>query len=91
MTSISVSGTSTNGLVSSFEDVWFGLYLNGKTCWGVVSVCGLCLQKGQLLYLETTLTTQNYISEENKSGLSLGNAWYHSVHNIPVSNLKTYG
>jgi hypothetical protein len=33
-------------------------------------------------YLETTLTDQNCIREEIKSRLNLGNACYHSVHNL---------
>ena len=33
-------------------------------------------------YMGTTLTYQNYIQEEIKSGLKPGNACYHSVQNI---------
>jgi hypothetical protein len=33
-------------------------------------------------YLGTTLTDQNCMHEEIKSRLSLGNASYHSVHNL---------
>ena len=33
----------------------------------------------QLRYLGTTITNQNYIQEEIKSRLKLGNACYHSV------------
>jgi hypothetical protein len=40
-------------------------------------------------YLKTTLTVQNYIQEEIKSRLKLGNAYYHSVQNILSSkNVK---
>jgi len=38
-------------------------------------------------YLETTLTDQNSIQEEIKSRLKLGNACYHSVHNLLSSRL----
>jgi len=45
-------------------------------------------------YLGTTLTHQNYIQEEIKSRLKLGNASYHSVQNrlsssLLLRNLKT--
>jgi hypothetical protein len=35
-------------------------------------------------YLGTTLTNQNDIRDEIKSGLNSGNACYHSVHNLFV-------
>jgi len=38
-------------------------------------------------YLGTTLTNQNYIQEEIKSRLNLGNAWYYSVQNLLSSRL----
>ena len=38
-------------------------------------------------HLGTTLTTQNYIQEEIKSRLKLGNACYHSVQNLLSSSL----
>jgi hypothetical protein len=38
-------------------------------------------------YLGTTLTNQNSIQEEIKSGLKLGNACYHSVQNLLSSSL----
>jgi len=38
-------------------------------------------------YLGTTLTHQNYIQEEIKSRLRLGNACYHSVQNFLSSRL----
>jgi len=38
-------------------------------------------------YLGTALTIQNYIREEIKSGLSSGNACYHSVQNLLSSRL----
>ena len=38
-------------------------------------------------YLETTLTHQNSIQEENKSKLKLGSACYHSVQNLWSSSL----
>ena len=38
-------------------------------------------------YLVTTLTDQNYIQEEIKSRLKLGNACYHSVQNLLSSRL----
>ena len=38
-------------------------------------------------YLGTTLTNQNYIAEEIKSRLMLGNACYHSVQNLLSSRL----
>jgi hypothetical protein len=38
-------------------------------------------------YLGTTLTDQNYIQEEIKSRLKLGNACYYSVHNLLSSRL----
>ena len=46
-------------------------------------------------YFGTTLTNQNYIQEEIKSRLKLGNACYHSVQNLLSSsllskNLKNY-
>ena len=41
----------------------------------------------KFIYLETTLTNQNSIPEEMKSRLRLGNACYHSVHNLLSSRL----
>ena len=41
----------------------------------------------ELKYLGTTLTNQNSIREEMKSGLKLGNACYYSVHNPLSSSL----
>ena len=38
-------------------------------------------------YLGTTITDQNSIQEEIKSRLKLGNACYHSVHNLLSSRL----
>ena len=38
-------------------------------------------------YMETTLTNQNSIQEEIKSGLKLENACYHLVQNLLSSNL----
>ena len=38
-------------------------------------------------YLETTLTNQNSIPEEIKSGLRSGNACYHSVQKLLYSRL----
>jgi len=38
-------------------------------------------------YLGTTLTNQNSIAEEIKSGLNSGNACYHSLQNILSSRL----
>jgi len=38
-------------------------------------------------YLGTTLTNQNFIAEEIKSGLKSGNACYHSVQNLLSSTL----
>ena len=38
-------------------------------------------------YLGTTITDQNYIQEEIKSRLKLGNACYHSVQNLLSSRL----
>jgi len=38
-------------------------------------------------YLEATVTNQNFIQEETKSRLNLGNACYHSVQNLLSSNL----
>jgi hypothetical protein len=38
-------------------------------------------------YLGTTLTDQNYVQEEIKSRLKLGNACYHSVQNLLSSML----
>jgi hypothetical protein len=38
-------------------------------------------------YLGTTLMNQNYIHEEIKSRLKLGNACYHSVQNLLSSSL----
>ena len=38
-------------------------------------------------YLGTTLTNQNYIAEEIKSGLRSGSACYHSVQNLLSSSL----
>jgi hypothetical protein len=38
-------------------------------------------------YLVVTLTDQNSIQEEIKSGLKLGNACYHSVQNLLSSRL----
>ena len=35
----------------------------------------------------TSLTNQNSIAEEIKSGLRSGNAWYHSVQNLLSSRL----
>jgi hypothetical protein len=42
-------------------------------------------------YLGTTFIDQNYIHEEIKSRLKLGNAFYHSVQNFyfPVCYTKT--
>ena len=40
-------------------------------------------------YLGTTLTNQNYIQEEIKSRLKLGNACYYSVQNLLSSSLLT--
>ena len=37
---------------------------------------------GQLRYLETALTNQNYIQEEIKNRLKSDNACYHSVQNL---------
>jgi len=37
--------------------------------------------------LGTSLTNQNSIAEEIKSGLRSGNAWYHSVQNLLSSRL----
>ena len=37
--------------------------------------------------VETTLTDQNSIQEENKSRLKSGNACYHSVQNLLSSRL----
>jgi hypothetical protein len=44
-------------------------------------------------YLGTMLTDQNYVQEEIRSSLKLGNACYHSVQNLfssrlPSKNLK---
>jgi hypothetical protein len=39
-------------------------------------------------YLGTTLTEQNYMHEENKSRLNLGNACYHSVQSLLSRKLK---
>jgi hypothetical protein len=36
-------------------------------------------------YLETTLTVQNCMHEEIKSGLNSGNACYHSVQSLVIS------
>jgi len=41
----------------------------------------------QFRYLGTTVTNQNFIQEEIKSRLNLGNACYHSVQNLLSSNL----
>ena len=41
----------------------------------------------QFKYLGTTVTNQNYIQEEIKSRLKLGNAGYHSVQNLLSSSL----
>jgi hypothetical protein len=41
----------------------------------------------QFIYLGSTVTNQNFIQEEIKCRLSLGNACYHSVQNILSSNL----
>jgi hypothetical protein len=41
----------------------------------------------QLKYLGTTLTNQNYIQEEVKSRLKLGNACYYSIQNLLSSRL----
>jgi len=38
-------------------------------------------------YLETTLTSRNFIQEEIKSRLKPGNAYYHSVQNFLSSSL----
>ena len=38
-------------------------------------------------YLRTTLTNKNYIQEEIKSRLKLGNACYYSVQNLLSSSL----
>jgi hypothetical protein len=38
-------------------------------------------------YLGTTLKNQNFIQEENKSRLKSGNAYYHSVQNLPSFSL----
>jgi len=38
-------------------------------------------------YLGTTLTNQNSITEEIKSRLRPGNAWYHSVQNLLFSRM----
>jgi hypothetical protein len=50
-----------------------------------------------LNYLGTTLTNQNFIQEESKSRLKLGNVFYHSVQNLLSSSflskytkIKTY-
>jgi hypothetical protein len=40
-------------------------------------------------YLEATLTDQNFIQEEIKSRLKLGNACYHSVQNLLSSRLRS--
>jgi hypothetical protein len=40
-----------------------------------------------MCYLRTMLTDQNYIQEEIKSRLKLGNASYHSVQNVLSSRL----
>ena len=40
-------------------------------------------EKGEeFRYLVTTLTNQNFMQEEIKSRLKLGNACYHSVQNL---------
>jgi hypothetical protein len=39
------------------------------------------------IYLETTVTNQNFIQEEIKSRLKSGNAFYHSVQNILTSSI----
>jgi len=41
---------------------------------------------GQLRYLETALTNQNYIQEEIKNRLKSDNACYHSVQNLLSSS-----
>jgi len=41
----------------------------------------------EIKYLGTTLTNQNFIQEEIKSRLKLGNARYHSVQNLSSSGL----
>jgi hypothetical protein len=41
----------------------------------------------QSTYLGMTVTNQNLITEEIKSRLNLGNAWYHSVQNLLSSCL----
>jgi len=41
----------------------------------------------QFKYFGTKLTCQNYIQEEIKSRLKLGNACYHSVQNLLSSSL----
>jgi hypothetical protein len=38
-------------------------------------------------YLGTTLTNQNYMQEEIKNKLKLGNACYHSMQNLLSSSL----
>jgi hypothetical protein len=40
-------------------------------------------------YLGTTLTYQNYIQEEIKTRLKLGNACYHSLQNLLSSSLRS--
>jgi hypothetical protein len=42
-------------------------------------------------YLGRTVTNQNYMHKEIKSGLNFGNACYHSVQNllVHISSLKT--
>jgi hypothetical protein len=42
---------------------------------------------GEFKYLGATLTDQNYIQEEIKNRLKLGNAFYHSVQNLLSSRL----
>jgi hypothetical protein len=41
----------------------------------------------KLMYLGTTVTSQNRIHKEIKSRLILGNACYHSVHNLLPSQI----
>ena len=41
----------------------------------------------ELRYLGITLTNQNSIQEDIKSGLKSGNFCYHSVQNLPSSSL----
>jgi hypothetical protein len=43
----------------------------------------------QFRYLETTISNQNFIHEEIKSGLKSGNTSYHSVQNLLSSSLPS--